>query len=91
MDKLEFLRMLPVGRYEYVDATFVAADTDTLIPYTILNPEDPNAVRWIDVTPQTGKVYRAIDPDKTSWTKGFVILRSTVAETTRLLLFLERD
>jgi hypothetical protein len=91
LEEPALLRMLPVGQYEYVDATFAAADTDTVIPYTILKPEDFNDVRWIDVTPQTGKVYRAIDPNKVAWGQNYVILRSTVAGTTRLLLFLERS
>jgi hypothetical protein len=87
----QLLRMLPQGQYEYVDVTFAAADTDTVITYSSLAPEDFNAIRWIDVTPGTGRVYRASNPDRTTWKQGYVILRSTVAGTTRLLLFLERE
>ena len=91
IDKLELLKLLPIGQYEYVDATFTAADTDTVIPYSIIRPEDPESVRWFDITPHTGRVYRALAPDRTSWGDNYVILRSTVAGATRLLLFLERD
>jgi len=87
----QLLRMLPQGQYEYVDVNFVAADTDTVIAYSILKPQDFNAVRWIDVTPNVGRIYRAIDPNKLNWDSGYVILRSTAIGSTRLLLFLERE
>lgn len=96
MDKMqnmrsEMFRMLPMGQYEFVDVTFAAADTDTVVPYSILHPQDFESIRWIDVTPQSGKVYRASDPNKTAWGNGYIILRNTAAQTTRLLLFVERD
>ena len=87
----QLLQMLPLGQYEYVDVTFAAADTDTTIPYTRLKTEDYNSVRFIDITPSTGKVYRAAHPNKTAWGLNYMILRCTVAQTTRLLLFLERN
>jgi hypothetical protein len=96
MDKNDFvedpqlLRMLPQGQYEYVDVSFAMADTDTVIP-TSLVPEDPNSIRWIDVTPSSGKVYRASDPNRVAWQNGYIILRNTEVQSTRLLLFLERD
>lgn len=85
------LPMLPMGQYEYVDVEFVAADTDTVVKYEVLSPQDPESVRWLDITPHTGRVYRALAPNRTSWADGYVILRSTVVGTTRLLLFLERE
>ena len=87
----QLLRMLPQGQYEYVDASFVAADTDTTINYSILKPQEFDAIRWIDITPNVGRIYRAIDPNKISWGNGYVILRSTAIGSTRLLLFLERE
>jgi hypothetical protein len=86
----QLLRMLPVGQYEYVDVSFVMADTDTVISYTNLRAENPESIRWIDITPSTGRVYRAADPNKTTWNSGYVILRSTAIGSTRLLLFVER-
>ena len=85
------LRLLPIGQYEYVDAEFVAADTDTVIPYSILRPEDVNEIRWINVTQGAGLVYRAADPNRVTWGDGYVILRNTQIESVRLLLFLERS
>lgn len=87
----ETLRMLPLSQYEYVDVTFQAADTDTVVTYERLRPQDPESVRWLDITPHTGKVYRALAPNRTAWAYGYMILRSTVAGPTRLLLFLERE
>jgi hypothetical protein len=91
VDRLELLKLLPIGQYEYVDATFTAADTDTVITYSIIRPENPENVRWFDVTPHTGRVYRALAPNRTSWGQNYVILRSTVVGPTRLMLFLERE
>lgn len=90
-ERLNLLKLLPFGQYEYVDVTFAAADTDTLIPYSILRPENVNAVRWLDVTPGAGRVYRAADPNRQSWGLNYVILRNSAAGVTRLLLFLERE
>ena len=93
-------RSLPYKRYEYVDATFAAAATDHVIPYTILAPNDLNEVRWLDITPGTvynggsetvTHVYRSNDPATLAWGTGYIVLRSTVANySTRLFLFLER-
>jgi hypothetical protein len=94
-------REIPFKRFEYVDVTFGAADTDTVIPYTILRPNDVERVRWLDVTPNTVvtgtttetrvDVYRSNLPGRLAWGPGYVVLRATAANyTTRLLLFLER-
>ncbi len=91
LDRLELFKLMPIGQYEYVDVTFAAADTDTVISYSIIRPEDFNSVRWIDVTPNAGRVYRAVDPNKRNWESGYVILRSTAIGSTRLMLFLERE
>lgn len=88
------------GQYEFVDVTFTAADTDTVIPYTVLTPENPDAVRYLDVTQgavnvggadSVATVYRSVLPTRLAWARGYVILRSTVAGyATRLKLFVER-
>jgi|TARA_R110000824_G_scaffold10267_2_gene45454 hypothetical protein len=93
-------RSLPYKRYEYVDVTFAVAAGDHVIPYTILNPNDLNAVRWLDITPGTvynagtetvAHLYQSHDPATLAWGTGYIVLRSTVANySTRLLLFLER-
>jgi hypothetical protein len=93
-------RVLPFRRFEYVTVTFGAADTDHVIPYTILRPNDIQSIRWIDITPGTvyngssetaAVVYRSNKPDRMAWAPGYIVLRSTVADySTRLLLFLER-
>lgn len=94
-------QVLPFVRFEYVTVTFGAADTDLVVPYTVLRPTDPYAVRWIDITPGTvyngvtetvAHIYRSNLPTRLAVESGFLALRSTVANyTTRLLLFLERS
>jgi hypothetical protein len=94
------LRHISDGQYEFVDVTFQAAATDTVIPYTILNPENPDAVRWIDVTPgainsggsdSVASVYRSVLPSAKPWAIGYIVLRCNAAGySTRLKLFLER-
>lgn len=93
-------RGLPFDHYEYVDITFGAADTDTVIPYTVIHPNDPTEIRWIDITPNsvyngsadvTPVLYRSASPTRMVWTSSAIFLRSSVASySTRLLLFLER-
>ena len=46
-------RVLPFKRFEYVDVTFQKANTDTVIHYSILRPNDVNTIRWMDVAPTT--------------------------------------
>jgi hypothetical protein len=93
-------RQLPMRQFEYVTATFTAANTDTVIPLTVLEPDDPETLRWLDITPGTvytgtdtvATVYRSSAPDRKPFARNYVVLRSTVANyTTRLLVFLERS
>jgi hypothetical protein len=93
-------RQLPMRQFEYVTATFAAADTDTVIPITVLRPEDPETLRWLDITPGTvytgtdarASVYRSSAPDRMPFGATYLVLRSTVANySTRLLVFLERS
>lgn len=86
----QLLKMLPINTYEFVNVTFAAADTDTVIATTLVT-DSPNDIRWIDVTPGTGRVYRAADPNKTPWKNTYIILRSSAIGSTRLLLFVERN
>jgi hypothetical protein len=93
-------RVLPFKRFEYVDAVFQKADTDTVIPYKIIRPNDVEQIRWMDVTPSTvvsggsetpAYVYRSKLPSAQAWSPGYVVLRATQdTYSTRLLLFLER-
>lgn len=93
-------RQLPMRQFEYVTAVFGAADTDTVIPLTVLRPEDPETLRWLDITAGTvyngsdtrAAVYRSSAPGRLPFGANYVVLRSTVANyTTRLLVFLERS
>ena len=96
----DLLQHLSDGQYEFVNVTFQAADTDTIIPYTRLTPEDPTEVRWIEITPNAVNVggtdtvpnlYQSALPTAQAWVRGYIVLRSSVAGyTTRLKLFLER-
>lgn len=93
-------RHLSDGQYEFVDVTFTAANTDTVIPYSVLKPEDPNDVRWFDVTQKAvnvggtdtlAHVYQSGLPSALAWAQGYIVLRATVAGySTRLKLFVER-
>ena len=95
----EQLQYLPFGQYEYVDVTFQAADTDTVIPYKTLKPATAESVRWIDITPGSvysageapAVVFRSGNPARIQWAPNYIVLMSSVAGyTTRLLLFTER-
>ena len=99
-DDSVLLGHLAEGQYEYVTVTFQAANTETTIPYTVLRTEDPESVRWIDVTPGAVDVasvdtpvavYRSGLPGRLAWGTGYIVLKASVAGyTTRLKLFLER-
>lgn len=84
------LRMIPVGEYEYVDASFVNANTDTVIAYKRLHVDNPEKVRWIDISPnRDASVFRGVNA---TFGPGYVKLQSNVANySTRLLLFTERN
>jgi len=95
MDK-ELLKGRPFGQYEYVTATFAAANTDTVVPFSQLRPAAGEVVHWQDVTPNSATstvplIYASTAPGRLSGGAQFLVLRSTVAGyTTRLLLSLER-
>ena len=96
-----FRQRFPHKRFEYVNVTFTAADTDVTIPYTKLRPSDPDAISFTDVTPGAvysggidlfPKIYKSARPDRKVWARPYLVLRSTVAAyTTRLLLFTDQD
>jgi hypothetical protein len=89
-------KSLPFFGYEYVDVTFTAAHTDTVIPYGRLSPASAQDVQWLDVTPNTvvsgsteeyAKIYQSQLSTRTAWEHGYVVLRATAAPyRTRLLL-----
>lgn len=97
--KLE--RQIPQGQYEYVEVTFPAANTEVVIKYSNLRPENPESVRWIDITPgsvysggseNVATIFRSGNPSRKAWADGYIVLMSDVANySTRLLLFLERN
>lgn len=94
------LKRAHLSRYEYVDVVFGPADSDVTIPHTQLRPENPELVRWQDVTPNTVNVggtdtptfvYRATGVGKVAFGQNYIVLRATQANyATRLLLFMER-
>jgi len=94
-------REIPQTQFEYADVTFQAADTDTIIPYNRIKVDDPDNIRWLDVTPgavfvggvdSIPKIYQSSAPTRKLRTTAYVVLRSTVAGyRTRLLLFTERE
>lgn len=49
----DLLRQLPFKQFEYVNVTFVKENEDTFIPFSVLRPDDPDNVRWIDITPSS--------------------------------------
>lgn len=82
----------PIGEYEYVDVTFIAADTDQVVNYSIINPENPLDVRFLDINQGDARVYRSRAYDSKQWNYGYVVLRcDTAGYTTRLMLFVERN
>jgi hypothetical protein len=99
-DRVYFDRQIPSTQYEYVDAYFPAADTDIKIPLSRLRLDNPEEIRWLDISPGTvysggvdtvAHVYRSSGPSRGAFTSSAIVLRSTVAGyRTRLLLFVER-
>lgn len=84
------LTRLPVAQYEYVNVTFTAINSDVIIPYTRLKPNDVNTIRWQPVSlSAAGIIYRDLSGTAKAWTSQYIILRSNIALTARLLLFLE--
>lgn len=101
LSETELYRHLPIGRYEYVDVTFAAANVETIIPHTRLTPPTPDDVRWLDIKPTSvysggshlaPLIYRNGNPtNPMPWGDGYIVLMCNLANyTTRLLLFVER-
>lgn len=101
MDNQQLEKRLPFAQTEYVDVEFGAADTDVIIRYERLTPEDVEDIRWIDITPNSvyvnptdspARVYRSSKPGRKAFGANYIVLRSTVANyTTRLMLFVEKE
>ena len=93
-------KQIPSTQYEYVDVYFPAAATDVVIGFSRLRPDNPELIRWLDITPGTvytggvdtvAYVYRSASPTRGAFSASTIQLRATVAGyRTRLLLFLER-
>jgi hypothetical protein len=98
MDNKAIERGIPFGAYEFVDVTFTAANTDTIVPYT-LRTDDPESIRWIDISRGSvysgsetpGHVFRSGNSTRKNWAPSYLVLQSSVAGyATRLFLFVER-
>lgn len=83
---------VPFAKFQYVTVVVATAATDVDIPHD-LQPEDPDAVRWLVVntesTPSGGSLYRDSSASRLPWSHTRLWLRSTHAGSFRLLLFLE--
>lgn len=50
---VDLTRQLPFKQFEYQTVTFVAANIDTFVPFTVLRPDVPDEVRWLDISPNS--------------------------------------
>jgi hypothetical protein len=88
-EKVE-LAQVPFGQYEYINVSFAAADTDTLVPVS-LKVEHPSQLRWVDITPNAGAFVKIYIASAATLVDGNLKLRCNVANyATRLLIFTER-
>ena len=80
-------QVVSAGQWEVVDVTFTAANTDTQIAYTHLEPPTPESVEYT-VLRQTGlgTVYEDRSAGRAKWGDGYIILRSTAPQTARIFL-----
>ena len=100
MHNNELEKQIPQTQYEYVDVYFPAANTDTRISFTRLKLDNPEEIRWLDITAGTvytggvdtvAHLYRSNSPTRGAFSSSSIVLRSTVAGyRTRILLFVER-
>jgi len=74
-------RRVPERQSEEVTVTFLAADTDQDVPYTILTPEDPETIRYEPVRKdRAADIYDdQSSANRRRWTSTYIVLRSTVA------------
>ena len=81
---------LPFARFQFVDVTFDATDTDQYIEHTLKTRKD-EAVRYLVVaTDKSGVVYNDESVSRRPWGDGYIILRCATTSTARLLLFVEQ-
>lgn len=87
----ELSRGVAYGQYQYVEVTFNSTpDTDTIVRHQ-LNPATPEDVDYQVVKKnQACDVYDNQGLDRRPWGDGFIVLRSTVASATVVLLLTTR-
>ena len=49
----DFLRQSPFRQFEYQTVTFAAPNTDTFIVFQTIRPDNPDQVRWLDISPSS--------------------------------------
>lgn len=81
----------PAAQYTYVDVTFGSANADHDIVHA-LRPADPDALDYQVVrADRATSIYHDTSASRKRWGKGYVILRSSVANAVvRILLTIER-
>lgn len=92
MDALLLLPRIPFAKVQFLTVVFSAANTDTIVPHTLLT-DRPTEVRYLPVGQSAaGSVYHDTSATARQWGSDFLILRcSTAPNTVRLLLFTERQ
>jgi hypothetical protein len=81
---------VPYGAFEYVDVTFGTANTDQIVEHTLetVYPEDVN-YELVKADRATA-IYNDQSASRRPWGRGYIILRSSVANAqVRLLLTTE--
>lgn len=80
-------RLQPWAQWEEVDVVFNAtANTDTIVPHTLL-PVDPEHVNYWPIRKgQAADVYHDVAFTRKPWGAGYIVLRSTVANAKVTLL-----
>jgi len=81
---------IPYAKWEYVTVAFEAADTDTEVGLSILNPENPDMFRY-EVVCQTNKavIYHDASSTAAPWQRQLILLRASEPTHARLRISLE--
>lgn len=89
--ELEATKFHSVQKFCFVNAEFLAADQDLVIPHT-LRPQDPHSVRYTVIeTSAPTVVYQDFGASRTPWQRSHILLRATLPATVRLMLFIEAE
>ena len=81
---------VPFSYFQYIDVTFGTANTDVLVEHLLL-PTDPEDVNYEVVrADRATSIYHNQAAGRKPWGRGYVVLRSSVADAVvRLRLSLE--